>query len=155
MKTYSEFLTLFILCLILSFGVSQRCYTQETYENLPIRALLLAAPDSEDLPLFTKFIREALPGEGVNVLVVRFRYQYEFESHPELADSGALSKEEVKQILQACKDARVKLIPKMNFLGHQSNRKKVFPLLTEYPEFDETPHFKLPVPYVWPNENDF
>jgi len=155
MKTHAELLFLSILCIILSFVLNDRCAAQNENEKLPIRALLLGVPDSKDLPLFTKFIREVLPEEGVNVLVVRFRYQYQFESHPELADSGALSKKEVKQILQACKDAQVRLIPKMNFLGHQSNRQKVFPLLTEYPEFDETPQFQLPVPYVWPNENDF
>jgi len=155
MKKYPEFFTLFILCCVLSFGLNDRCTAQNADEKLPVRALLLTAPDSKDLPLFTKFIREALPEEGVNVLVVRFRYLYQFESHPELADSGALSREEVKQILHACKDAGIKLIPKMNFLGHQSDRRKVNPLLTEYPEFDETPQFELPVPYVWPNENIF
>ncbi len=144
-----------ISILILSFGISQRCFTQETENILPVRALLLGAPDKEDLPLFMKFISEALPREDINVLVVRFRYKYQFGSHPELADSGALSKEEVKQILHACKDAGIKLIPKMNFLGHQSDRRKVNPLLREYPEFDETPQFQLPVPYVWPNENNF
>jgi len=155
MKTNLKMWTFSVLCFTLLFGIYDRCTAQNADENLPVRALLLAAPDSEDLPLFTKFIREALPEEGVNVLVVRFRYKYEFESYPALADSGALSKEEVKQILQACKESGVKLIPKMNFLGHQSSRTKIFPLLTEYPEFDETPQFKLPVPYVWPNENNF
>jgi len=155
MKMYTKIVFWVLTYLILSPGLFNDCYAQEREENLPIRALLLGAPDSEDLPLFTKFIRDALPKEGVNTLVVRFRYKYQFESHPELADSGALSQEEVKQILMACKDAGVKLIPKMNFLGHQSSREKVFTLLTEYPEFDETPHYELPVPYVWPNEHDF
>lgn len=155
MKTHLKILSFVLISVILSTGLHNLCYAQEKEKGLEIKALLLGAPDSEDLQLFNKFIREALPEEGVNVLVVRFRYKYQFESYPELADEGALSKKEVKQILQACKDAGVKLIPKMNFLGHQSSGTKVSPLLTEYPEFDETPHFEPPDPYVWPNEHDF
>src|SRR4051812_16703057 len=66
----------------------------ETWNDLPIRALLLSAPDSTDVSLFCKFIRDALPREGVNTLVVRFGYRYQFESHPELAAPGALTKAE-------------------------------------------------------------
>ena len=81
MRTFLDFLTTLLLCIILSFGVNDRCTAQNADEKLPVRALLLGPPDSKDLPLFTKFIREALPKEGVNVLVLRFRYRYQFESH--------------------------------------------------------------------------
>src|SRR4051794_29644143 len=67
---------------------------QDAWNNLPIRALLLSAPDHDDVQLFCKFVRDALPKEGVNTLVVRFGYRYQFASHPELAAYGALSKDE-------------------------------------------------------------
>src|SRR5436189_5135332 len=61
--------------------------TGETWGDLPVRALLLSVPHPTDVPLFCKFIREVLPKEDVNTLVVRFEYQYKFQSHPELVDS--------------------------------------------------------------------
>jgi len=120
----------------------------EPWNDLPVRALLLSAPKPDDVATFCKFIREDLPKEGVNTLVLRFRYQYKFQSHPELADTDALSRAEVKQILAACKDAGIKLIPKMNLLGHQSERSKILPLLAKYPQFDESPDYNPPNPWV-------
>ncbi|MBI1388933.1 MAG: family 20 glycosylhydrolase [bacterium] len=106
----------------------------------PVRGLHLTNPPGRDnLELFLKFIREALPKEGVNTLVLEFDYSYQFESHPELASPGALGKAEVKQIVEACRDAKVELIPQINCLGHQSWSKTTSALLTKYPEFDETP----------------
>ncbi|RJP26298.1 MAG: glycoside hydrolase [Candidatus Omnitrophota bacterium] len=107
--------------------------------DLPIRGLHCSAPGSNDLTLCVQFIREALPKEGVNVLVLEFNYGYQYTSHPELVAGRALSKEEVKELVAACKDAGVQLIPQFNCLGHQSWSKSTFPLLTQYPEFDETP----------------
>ena len=39
---------------------------------LPIRGLYLNAPKPEELSLAVRFIRDALPKEGVNVLVMEF-----------------------------------------------------------------------------------
>src|SRR6185436_15981231 len=60
----------------------------ETWGDLPVRALLLSVPHPAEVSLFCKFIREVLPKEDVNTLVVRFEYQYKFQSHPELADTN-------------------------------------------------------------------
>ncbi len=124
-----------ILSLSLIFALSP----DVTAEDLPIRGLHCSVPSQEDIPLCVKFIREALPKEGVNVLVLEFNYRYQYESHPELVSRGALSKEDVEKIVDACRDANVRLIPQFNCLGHQSWSKQTFPLLTVYPEFDETP----------------
>lgn len=125
------------------------------WNELPVRALLLSAPDQQDVPLFCQFVREALPKEGVNTLVLRFGYRYQFESHPELAAFGALSKDEVKQIVRACKDAGVKLVPKMNLLAHQSDRTNIYPLLAKYPQFDESPDYNPPNPWRDGGPHDF
>jgi len=98
--------------------------------------------------LFCDFVREVLPKEGVNTLVLNFHYRYKFKSHPELADSVALSHDEVKQIVRACKEAGVKLIPKMNLLAHQSEQTEMSTLLTKYPQFDESPDYNPPHPWV-------
>ena len=121
--------------------------------ELPVKAFLIAAPDSDELQDFIKFIEKDLKKEGVTHLVVRFRYKYQFKSHPELASEGALSEKEVKSILKACRNAGMEMIPKMNMLGHQSGRSNLSPLLSEYPELDETPHVEMPEEYEWPNDD--
>ena len=105
---------------------------------LPVRGLNLSAPGPDDVPLAVRFIREALPKEGVNLLVMEFDYRYQYKSHPEVSDSDSLSEEQVKQIVAACRDAGVRLIPLINLLGHQSWAGKTFGLLRSHPEFDET-----------------
>ncbi|HTS67502.1 MAG TPA: family 20 glycosylhydrolase [Terriglobia bacterium] len=106
---------------------------------LPVRGLNLTAPKPDELPLALRFIRDALPKEGVNVLVMEFDYRYPYKSHPEVVDADALSEDQVKQIVAACHDAGVRLIPLINMLGHQSWDKQTFGLLRAHPEFDEAP----------------
>jgi hypothetical protein len=127
----------------------------EAWNELPIRALLMWAPAREDLPLYCRFIREALPREGVNTLVAMFNYGYQFQSHPELAERGALSRDEVRQIVRACRDAGVTLIPEMNLMAHQSEGEQILPLLAKYPQFDESPDLKPPHPWRPGGEFDF
>jgi hypothetical protein len=105
----------------------------------PVRGLHLSVPSADDLPLALRFIREALPKEGVNVVVLEFDYKFQFTKRPEVAEPGALSAEQVKAIAAACKDAGVRLIPGINLLGHQSWAKNTGGLLRAHPEFDETP----------------
>jgi 2,4-dienoyl-CoA reductase-like NADH-dependent reductase (Old Yellow Enzyme family) len=78
-------------------------------------------------------------------------YNYEFESHPELRDSIALSKADVKKIVNECKKHNIRIIPQINLLGHQSWASTVHNLLKVYPQFDETPHIQMPKEYKWPN----
>ena len=107
--------------------------------SIPVRGLYLAAPTPDELSLAVRFIRDALPKEGVNVLVMEFDYRYQFKSHPEVTDTDALSEDQVKQIVTACHDAGVRLIPLIDLLGHQSWAAHTLSLLRAHPEFDETP----------------
>jgi hypothetical protein len=107
--------------------------------NPPVRGLHLMAPSPEDVPLAVRFIRQALPKEGVNVLVLEIDYRYRFTRRPEMADPNGLSAEDLRQIAAACKDAGVRLIPQINLLGHQSWARNTGALLRAHPEFDETP----------------
>jgi len=105
----------------------------------PIRGLHIAAPKADEIPLAVRFIQEALPREGVNVLVLEFNYRYQFTKRPEVAEPDALSRDDVKQLVGACRRAGVRLIPQINLLGHQSWAKNTAALLRAHPEFDETP----------------
>src|SRR5664279_546247 len=79
-------------------------YAQEKIDSLlPVRGFCIGAPKPKDVGAFTKFIVEELAPRHVNTLILRVDYRYEFKSHPELADSFALSKSDVKEMVNACK----------------------------------------------------
>lgn len=118
---------------------------------IPVRGFCIAAPDSAQVDRFIQFINEELAPRGVNTLVLRVDFKYAFESHPELRGDEPLSKEEVKKLVKACQNHKIRLIPQINLLGHQSWASTTNKLLVVYPEFDETPHVKMPEKYVWPN----
>ena len=46
--------------------------------SLPVVGLHLMAPGKRDLPAALTFIREALPKEGVNTLILEFDYNFNF-----------------------------------------------------------------------------
>jgi hypothetical protein len=121
------------------------------FNILPVRGFCIAAPQSKDVDEFVKFIDEELASRGVNTLILRVDYNYQYESHPELRDSTALSKKEVKKLVAVCSRHSINIIPQVNLLGHQSWAGKTTNLLTVYPQFDETPLVKMPEKYVWPN----
>jgi len=108
-------------------------------DPLPVRGIHLAAPRPDEMDLALRFIREALPKEGVNTLVLEFNYRYRFASHPEVVDEPALTREDLVRLAEACRTAGVRLVPMINLLGHQSWAKTTFGLLRAHPEFDETP----------------
>jgi hypothetical protein len=108
-------------------------------QQLPVRGIHLAAPMPDELPLAERFIKEALPKEGVNVLVLEINYRYQFAKHPEVVDPNPLSPGDLKRLVVASHSAGVKLVPMINLLGHQSWARTTFGLLRGHPEFDETP----------------
>lgn len=118
---------------------------------MPVRGLCIVAPNAAGVDAFTRFITEELGPRKVNTLILRVDWNYQFTSHPELRDSNALSKADVKKIVNACKKSGINVIPQINLLGHQSWASTTYALLRVYPQFDETPHVKMPEKYVWPN----
>ena len=82
---------------------------------------------------------EGLAGIGINAIVAEINYGYAYESHPELRAGNPSSKEDIHKLVAACRKHEVRLIPQFQCLGHQSWSKHTFPLLTRYPQFDETP----------------
>lgn len=137
----------FILLLYAQWG-----YTQQSIDSLlPLRGFCIAAPSASFTDSFVNFINHELAPKKVNTLILRVDYNYQYQSHPELRDPGALSKEDVKKLVKACKQNNIRLIPQVNLLGHQSWASTPSRLLAVYPQFDETPHVKLPAKYQWPN----
>jgi len=144
-----------ILIILSSIACSQKPSGLDDWdENIfPIRGICIKAPQSKGVDKFVKFIDEELAPRSVNTLVLRVDYNYEYESHPELRDSLALSRNEVKRIVAVCKKNHIVIIPQINLLGHQSYGNKLGNLLRIYPQFDETPLVKMPEKHVWPNED--
>lgn len=124
---------------------------QKLNKILPVRAFCISAPRPQNVDRFVKFIAEELPEKKINTLILRVDYNYQYQAHPELRDSIALSIEDVKKIVEICKKINIKIIPQINLLGHQSWAGKTGNLLKIYPQFDETPEVKMPALYIWPN----
>lgn len=112
---------------------------EQGHGALPVRGIHLSAPGKNDLSTALSFISEVLPKEGVNTLILEFNYSFNFQSRPEFADSSALGRDEVRQIVRVCRDKGIELIPQLNCLGHQSWARRTARLLEKHPEFDETP----------------
>lgn len=140
-----------IFALLLSIGGLQAQTKLDTL--LPVRGFCIAAPQSSEIENFIKFINEELAPRQVNTLILRVDYNYVFKSHPEIRDSLALSRKDVKKLVKACQQHNIHLIPQINLFGHQSWATQTYNLLRVYPEFDETPHVKMPAKYAWPNDD--
>ncbi len=81
----------------------------------------------------------ALAALGVNVLIPEVNYAYAYTSYPELRGPDAITAEHAHALARVCRDHGVRLIPQLQCLGHQSWAGMTFALLTQYPDFDETP----------------
>src|SRR5688572_30202782 len=150
-----KFLLNNLLFLFLLFSNWNLLQAQQNLDSiLPVRGFCIGAPDPKEVDAFTKFIDEELAPRKVNTLIVRVDYNYPFQSHPELIDTPTLSKNDVKKLVAVCKKNNIRIIPQINLLGHQSWANKTYKLLSVYPQFDETPHVKMPVKYEWPNPDN-
>ncbi|MDP2888005.1 MAG: family 20 glycosylhydrolase [Bacteroidota bacterium] len=143
----TTFLILFISIFFLNTTFAQTVAKDE----LPVRGFCIAAPGADRVDDFVKFIAEELASRKVNTLILRVDYNFQYESHPELRDPRALSKTDVKKLVDVCRKNQIQIIPQVNLLGHQSWAGKTGNLLEVYPQFDETPHVKMPEKYEWPN----
>ena len=131
------------LLLIASLSYSA-CGQNKLDTLLPLRGFCIALPSPDNLDEFINFIKTELAPRNVNTLVLRVEYKYKFKSHPELIDTLALSKREVRKILKVCRENNIKVIPLIDLLGHQSGSRGPGKLLKVYPQFDETPMPKVP-----------
>lgn len=141
------------LCLLVGLlSIGNLLNAQTPADSLfPVRGFCIGSPRPDRVDEFVTFIEKELAPRQVNTLILRVDFNYEFKSHPELRDSIALSKRDVRKMVRACQNHHIRLIPQINLLGHQSWANKVTNLLRVYPQFDETPHVQMPEKYQWPN----
>ncbi len=138
-----------VILLVATLTVSAQ--QKNNIDSLPVRGFCIGAPNASRVESFIKFINEELAPRHINTLILRVDYNYQYKSHPELRDSGALSEAQIKQLVKVCRKHNIRLIPQINLLGHQSWHGHTMNLLRVYPDFDETPWVKMPEKYEWPN----
>jgi hypothetical protein len=145
-RSFKAFVIAFLLVVV------TRSSAQSKLDSLlPVRGFAIAVPSPKVLDSFITFINQELVPRRVNTLILRVDYNYQYKSHPELIADPALSEAEIKKIVKACRQNNIRIIPQINLLGHQSWAGQLEKLLEVYPQFDETPHVKMPEKYVWPN----
>ncbi len=105
------------------------------------RGVCISAPMPGEIGLFEEFAEKILEPLGINTVVLLIRYRYDFKSYPECASRDPLSQNDAGRITAVCRRHNIRIIPKMNLLGHQSGktRDSLDGLLRAHPEFDETP----------------
>lgn len=130
-----------------------QCFSQATDHGFTVQGFCIEAPKPEQLNRFLSFMENDLALNGINTLIIRIDYSYEYQSYPNLREEGALTGQQVKQLVQTARENNIRLIPQINLLGHQSWAEHENILLKEYPQFDETPGIKMPEKYTWPNED--
>ena len=151
---YYEKENLFSATIILNDGMADQLLCTGIADKLfQVKGFCIGSPGPKGVDRFVKFINEELAPRGVNTLLLLVDYNYQFESYPQLRDTDALSKPDVKKIVAACKKNKIRIIPQINMLGHQSWANHTGKLLEQFPQFDETPHIKMPEKYVWPNDD--
>jgi hypothetical protein len=144
---------IFLATLIL-FGATLSAFPQKNIDSiLPVRGFCINAPRPAGVDSFVTFVDKELATRQVNTLFLLIDYRYKFGSHPELTDTDALSMSDAKKILQACQRHKIRIIPQINLLGHQSWASTPNKLMKVYPQFDETPWVKFPEKYEWPNQD--
>lgn len=106
----------------------------------PSRALNLFAPHHDEVDRFCNFIETQLVPDRIDTIVLIVRYNYEFVSHPECRGVFPLSRGDVGKIVETCRKHKIRLVPNMNLLGHQTIQGETEPdgLLKSHPEFSET-----------------
>ena len=77
---------------------------------------------------------------GINMLILEINYGLKFETHPELrAGTAQITGEAARRFAELCRNNRIRLIPQLQSVGHQSWGPEVSPLLKVYPQYDLTP----------------
>lgn len=84
------------------------------------KGIVLTAPLTDEIDDVVKLIDEYLAPRGFNLIILQVRYRYQFKSHPEVWGYDPLSCKDVKRLLEVCRKNNIRLVPKMNLIGHQS-----------------------------------
>ena len=128
MKT--RFITVLIIFLFFTFQLAaQSISVIDTL--LPVRGFCIAAPRPDNVDRFVEFVKDELYPMNVNTLVLRVDFNYQYNSHPELRDSVALSKDDVKKLVEVCRDHNIRIIPQREVSGSADCFKALFRKINE------------------------
>ena len=88
------------LSFVFAFLLTNSLFCQTKLDSLiPVRGFCIAAPKTNQVDKFVRFIEEELASRKVNTLIIRVDFNYQFKKYPNLRDSIALSDADVKLIL--------------------------------------------------------
>jgi hypothetical protein len=113
-------------------------FSSSTFGAAPWFGVHIDSGGGERLERIGKSVPE-LAKLGVNALILEVNYSFRFASHPELNSPGAITPEQATKFAALCKENRIRLIPSINCLGHQSWARRTGALLAKHAELDETP----------------
>jgi hypothetical protein len=126
-----------LACIVFAVAPVSFC-AATAHTKQPWLGLHILTTSQDKIEQLTEAVDE-LAKMGVNSIIAEINYGYEYRSHPELRAGNASSTEQIKKLVAACRENRIRLIPQFQCLGHQSWRTNTFPLLSKYPQFDESP----------------
>ncbi len=113
------------------------------------RGMHVLAYGTSGMPALERLIGELLPRYRMNKLIVEVDYGFRFKSHPEVAATEGLTREDCRKLVALARRNYIELIPQFQCLGHQSWARRTGELLTMHPEFDETPDLPQDNPGIY------
>ena len=105
--------------------------------NWKTRGFCVGAPATADVPRFCAFVTNTLAPAGVNTIVFQIGYCYRFRKHRMCTGKDELTQADVDAVRAACASCGIRLVPKMNLLGHQQESPLEWGLFTGYPGLEE------------------
>lgn len=116
------------------------------WPDLGVRGLHVLDSGPGSLPILLRLIHEVLARRKCNLLVYEIDYNFQFASHPEMAAPEGWTRSQVGELVRACAEEGIRLIPQINCLGHQGwGLESKGALLDRHPEFWEVPDGKIPM----------
>lgn len=117
---------------------------EETNDDVPFvyKGFSINNPRATEVDAFCDFVETELVPLGVNLIVLRINYQYDFKEVEHMACCWGFSASAATKLDAVCEKHGILLVPHLELFGHQSagSASGFSPtaLLAAYPEFDES-----------------
>lgn len=106
----------------------------------PVKGFSINNPTVSEIDAFCEFVDKELAPLGVNLLLVRVNYQFDFQTIDKMEASWGFPLSSVQKLEAVCEKNKIQLVPHLELFGHQSAGGPEFnpgTLLKNYPELDE------------------
>ncbi|MGM9700998.1 MAG: family 20 glycosylhydrolase [Prevotella sp.] len=108
----------------------------------PYKGFSINNPRVSEIDQFCDFVENELVPLGVNLIVLRINYQYDFQTVDGMACSWGFPASSAAKLDAVCERNGILLVPHLELFGHQSAGSgsgfSSTALLANYPEFDES-----------------